>query len=68
MDLISMIGIGALVVANIGTTIVLFTWSVSHASQDSRETKRILEAIQTEMKDFHGRLCDIEARNSTRSK
>jgi hypothetical protein len=66
MDIISIVTIAAIVLANIGTTIGLFTWATSHAANDSRETKRILEAIQAEMKDFHGRLCAIEERNTTR--
>ena len=63
MDLTTIVTISAIVVANIGTTIGLFMWATTHAAEDSRETKRILEAIQAEMKDFHGRLCTIEERN-----
>lgn len=66
MDTSTIIAIGAIVLANIGTTIGLFTWATSHASNDSKETKRILEAIQSEIKDFHGRLCIIEERNSSK--
>ena len=66
MNIESMITLGAIVIANIGTTIGLFTWSTSHAANDSRETKRILEAIHAEMTDFHGRLCKIEERTSNR--
>jgi hypothetical protein len=64
MDSQTLIAIAALFIANIGTTIGLFTWATSHAAtatQNHREeTRRILEAIQAEMKDFHGRLCKIE--------
>jgi hypothetical protein len=67
MEINMIITIAAIVVANIGTTIGLFTWATSHAANDSRETKRILEAIQSEMKDFHGRLCSIEERNSSKT-
>jgi hypothetical protein len=63
MDTTTLITISAIVVANIGTTIGLFTWATSHAANDSRDSRRILEAIQAEIKDFHGRLCAIEEKN-----
>ena len=66
MDVVTVITIASIVLANIGTTILLFTWATNHASNDSKETRRILEAIQAEMKDFHGRLCAIEERNSAK--
>lgn len=60
------IAIASLVIANIGTTIGLFMWATNHAAEDHRalreSTERILQSIQQEMKEFHGRLCDIEAR------
>lgn len=62
MDTTTLITIAAIVLANIGTTIGLFMWATTHAAEDTRETRRILEAIQAEMKDFHGRLCSIEER------
>lgn len=46
------------------TVITIAAIALASAANDSRETKRILEAIQTEMKDFHGRLCKIEERNN----
>jgi hypothetical protein len=61
MDTTTLVAIGAIVMANIGTTIGLFTWATSHAANDNRDTKRILETIQAETKDFHARLCVIEA-------
>jgi hypothetical protein len=75
MDTISLITIATVVVANIGTVIGLFTWATNHAASDakslrdsmeksSQDTRRILESIQAEIKDFHGRLCSIEERNS----
>lgn len=63
MDTTTLITISAIVIANIGTTIGLFTWATSHAANDSRDSRRILEAIQAEIRDFHGRLCAIEERN-----
>lgn len=64
MDTTTLITISAIVVANIGATIGLFTWATSHAANDSRDSRKILEAIQAEIKDFHGRLCAIEERNN----
>ena len=60
MDITTLVTIATVVIANIGTTIVLFTWATNHSAEDNRESRRILEAIHTEMKDFHGRLCKIE--------
>lgn len=67
MDLTTLITVASLVLANIGTTIFLFTWATNHGSEEMREHRRqtteILQAIQQEMKDFHGRLCAIEERS-----
>lgn len=45
----------AIIVTNLGTVIAL------HIHQDSKTTA-ILNAIQAEIRDFHGRLCTIEER------
>jgi hypothetical protein len=84
MDITSVITIAAIVLANIGTMFGLFTWATNRADlasqnirlemrENGKETQRILESIQNEMKefhlamrDFHGRLVSIEERNSTR--
>jgi hypothetical protein len=47
-----------IVVANMG----LFLWAVRQSRTDFLHTCRIIESIQTEMKQFHGRLCSIEER------
>lgn len=51
----------------IGSNILLFLWVRTESRSDHREletwTKQMLSAIQTEMKDFHGRLCTIEERS-----
>ena len=63
-----------IVVANIGTVLLLFLHSDKKLNEyrDSfdrkleemrKDTNAILLAIQTEMKDFHGRLCAIEEKN-----
>lgn len=38
----------------------LFIWARSEARHDQQELREIIRAIQTEMKDFHARLCLIE--------
>lgn len=62
----SAIGIIAL---TIGSMITLFLWNRSEANSDRRDIvnlivsiKEDVQAIQLEMKDFHNRLCEIEAR------
>ena len=51
----------------IGSNIALFLWARSESRSDHRAletwTKDMLAAIQTEIKDFHGRLCAIEEKN-----
>jgi len=50
----------AVVIANLTTLIILYC----HLDN---KTNTLLNAIQNEMKDFHGRLCAIEERNKTKS-
>jgi hypothetical protein len=56
----------------LGTIVGLFVWNRSESREDIRilqslinenriETQATLNAIHLEMKDFHGRLCAIEA-------
>jgi hypothetical protein len=47
----------------IGSTVGLFFWNRSESRSDMRHMMTIIESIQKEMKDFHGRLCAIEERN-----
>jgi len=49
-------------IALIGSNIGLFLWSRSESQNDSRRVESLINAIQTEMKDFHGRLCSLESR------
>lgn len=53
----------ALMIVSIGSTISLFLWARSEARQDQAQIRDLIVAIQTEMKEFHGRLCAIEERN-----
>jgi len=53
------IQIVSLFIANAG----LILWFRAEARADHRQCIDLIIAIQTEMKDFHGRLCSIEERN-----
>ena len=46
-----------------GSNIALFLWARSESRADYRALRELIVAIQTEMKDFHGRLCAIEEKN-----
>lgn len=54
----------------VGSNVVLFMWVRTESRADHRElerwTKDMLQAIQQETKDFHGRLCSIEQKNRDR--
>ena len=52
-----------LVIANGAIIIPLFLWNRSESREDTRMMLGMIQAIQDEMKDFHGRLCAIEERN-----
>lgn len=62
MDIVQVLTLIGVAVANIGTTITLFLWSTNKSEDNRKETYAILNSIQQEMKDFHGRLCAIEER------
>jgi hypothetical protein len=47
----------------IGSTVGLFFWNRSESRADMRQILGMIDAIQKEIKDFHGRLCAIEERN-----
>jgi hypothetical protein len=40
----------------------LFFWNRSEANSDRRDMINLILAIQSEIKDFHGRLCSLEER------
>ena len=56
--------------ANFGFGTTMFLWLRKESNADRRELssaiKNISDAIQEEMKDFHGRLCTIEERNKAK--
>ena len=51
----------------IGVNIALFLWVRTETRADHRAllswTQQMMNAMQQEMKDFHGRLCAIEEKN-----
>jgi len=53
------IQIASLFLANAG----LIIWFRAESRADHRQCVDLILAIQTEMKEFHGRLCSIEERN-----
>ena len=50
--------------AVVALVIGLFTWNRTESNSDRRDMMAIIRSIDLEMKDFHGRLCAIEERNS----
>lgn len=66
MDVVQILTVIGVAIANIGTTITLFCWATNRAAEDrnadKEATSKLLQAIHAEMKDFHGRLCEIESR------
>jgi hypothetical protein len=46
----------------VGANLGLFLWAVRQSRTDFLHTCRIIENIQAEMKQFHGRLCTTEER------
>lgn len=63
MDWTQVLTVFAVIATNIGTIIALYCQMDRKFDEHRRDTTMILMSIQTEMKDFHGRLCAIEERN-----
>ena len=40
-----------------------FFWCRSESREDNRRIESLVNAMQNEMKDFHGRLCALEEKN-----
>lgn len=66
MEMITFITVLIGFIAIIGSNIGLFLWNRSESRNDIRamenRTFALLEGINKEMKDFHGRLCSLEGR------
>jgi hypothetical protein len=52
-----------LILGNVALIVPLFLWNRSESRSDMRHMLAIIDTIQKEIKDFHGRLCAIEERN-----
>ena len=52
-----------LILGNAALIIPLFLWNRSESRADVRLMLAMIDGIQKEIKDFHGRLCAIEERN-----
>lgn len=50
------------------TNIGLFLWARQESRADTRLMLGIIDGIQKEIKDFHGRLCSIEQNNKNNNK
>lgn len=46
----------------VATIAGLFFWNRSESNSDRREMLTLIKAIENEMRDFHGRLCNLEGR------
>lgn len=46
----------------LGGNLAMFLWATRQARTDYLHVCKLIEGIQQEMKDFHGRLCAIEER------
>ena len=51
------------IIAIIGANLGLFIWARTEANQDRRQFYDLIKEIQSEMKDFHGRLVSLEERS-----
>lgn len=63
MEYIQILTVFAIMLINLGTTIAMNCQTEKKMDCYHRETTALINAIQQEMKDFHGRLCAIEERN-----
>jgi len=61
MDNAQLTTVLAMIIGNATLILPLWLWNRSESRADMREVHSILRAIQDEMKDFHNRLCKIEA-------
>lgn len=50
------------ILGNMVFTLTLWLWNRGESRSDNRRVLDLIEAIHTEMRDFHGRLCAIEER------
>jgi len=63
IDFTAVISLGMILITTLGTTIPLYMHISSSTNEHLQGIREEIRCIQTEMKDFHGRLCAIEERN-----
>lgn len=63
MDWGQILAIFAIMATNLGTIIALYLNLDKKLDENRKDTNAFLQAIQSEIKDFHGRLCSIEEKN-----
>ncbi len=63
MEWTQVLTVFAIVATNLGTVIVLYCQLDRKLDENRKDTHLILQGIQSEIKEFHGRLCAIEERN-----
>jgi hypothetical protein len=70
MDILQVLTIVSVAIANIVTTIGLFIWAAKTRASEVRvdtvltSIRDEIASIKEEIKDFHGRLCAIEERRN----
>ena len=52
----------------LGSTAGLLIWFRAESRSDYRHTDAMINAIKDDVKDFHGRLCAIEERRTTKKR
>ena len=62
MDVSVILTAAGTVIAIVGSNIALIGWLRSDMKSFETEVRGWKEEVQKEMKDFHGRLCSLEAR------
>ncbi len=63
MDWTQVLTVFAVIATNLGTIIALYIQLDKKIDENRKDTTAILLSIQSEIKEFHGRLCAIEERN-----
>ncbi len=68
MDWTQVLTVFAVIATNLGTIIALYIQLDRKIDENRKDTNDLLRAIQSEMKDFHGRMCAIEERKKFENK
>ena len=63
MDWTQVLTVFAVIATNLGTIIALYIQMDKKMDEHRKDTMAFFNALQAEMRDFHGRLCAIEEKN-----